>query len=132
MRKQLGSLKGLTVQSATRKRYDKAVDGFLQFLKRLRTFTFPPTSVVLIPWSAITSNIFGLVAKDAAKRVTRLPAYRTLSLAYVTICRQPGGSCVLGSATKSQVGRRPCQNTWFRLWPDGQFLMTTIHSHFHC
>ena len=33
MRKQLGSLKGLTVQPSTRKRYDKAVDGFLQFLK---------------------------------------------------------------------------------------------------
>ena len=33
MRKQLGSLNLLTVQPATSKRYDKAVDGFLQFLR---------------------------------------------------------------------------------------------------
>ena len=34
IRRQLGTLRQLTVQPATRKRYDKAVDHFLGFLRR--------------------------------------------------------------------------------------------------
>ena len=126
MRKQLGSLKGLTVQPSTRKRYDKAVDGFLQFLKS-ENLHLPTDRRRLDP--LVCDYLEHLWS---GWRVTRWPAYRTFSLDCVTICRQPGGSCEHGSTMKYQAERRPYLSMSCRRWPDGQFLITTMPLHFHC
>ena len=127
VRKQLGTLQQLTVQPATKARYDKAVDCSLHFLKQ-NHLGLPSQRQALAPllceylerlWSEGfgRASVGGLQDFDVRLRGHLQGSWR-LSKTW--------------SVNESPIEPRLFQNTWSILWLGGRFSIIMLPSVSHC
>ena len=88
IRQRLGTLRQLTVQPATRRRYDKAVDQFLVFL-RTEGLTLPSNRDKVDPLVCEYLEHLWSTGQGRGLACDTRQAYRTFSRAYAPACRQP-------------------------------------------
>ena len=96
VRRGLGTLRELTVQPSTRKRYDKALQEFLPF-SSMRDLTFRRVGPEWTPLFVTIWKSSGPLEKAARRPVIRSLDCKTANPALGIICRELGGSCVHAS-----------------------------------
>ena len=106
IRRGMGTLRQLTVQPSTRKRYDKALQEFFTFLRH-EGLDLPTNKQKVDP--LVCDYLEELWATGKGRGlVIPWPGCKTASLACAGLCREPGGSCGRGRQMRSLLVRHRC------------------------
>ena len=117
-RQKLGTLRDLTVQPATKQRYNRAMINFLNS-SMSTIFSFPPCVTNWTHWFVITLSISGLPERVGPLLATQSPVCRTMTFVSEVSSREPGGSWKHGLKMKSLIGHLRYPLMWFTQWSDG-------------